>query len=192
MELSKRKLLFIFFLAIIAVSIALILLYFNWYINSYLIGLDDINLQNQHTIRIQILLAVFLILTGFLVNEAYHWVKRGKRGESADIVLLGFLFVTVYLLTDDILNAIIGAFSIYLILGIVELKEYEVLNKLLMITVVTYNFVFIAGIIDVVLSRFYGTTFNFRDTAFSFSIWIMLILGFMLFGRKYIVVFNST
>jgi Zn-dependent protease with chaperone function len=189
MELSKRKLLFILFLTLIAGSIALILLYFTWYLDKYIPGLD-INLQNQQTIQIQILLVVFLILTGFVVNEAYHWVKRGKRGDSADIVILGFLFVTVFFLTDDILNAIIGAFSIYLIFGIVELKEYEVLNKILMITVITYNFVFIAGIIDVIALRFNGVTLNFRDTAFSFSIWIMLILGFMMFGRKYIVVFR--
>ncbi|MHA1561182.1 MAG: M48 family metalloprotease, partial [Promethearchaeota archaeon] len=128
----------------------------------------------------------FVILWGLLINEGISWVKNGKRSDWSDLVVILFLFVTVYLLTGDIFNSFIGAFSLYLIFGIYELKEYEVLNKILLITVITYNFIFFAGILDTILVK----DGLWRDTAFSMSFWLMLILGFAFFGRKYMVVFR--
>ena len=83
------------------------------------------------------------------------------------------------------MTSIIGAFSIYLWVGVFELKEYPILNKILIISLVTYNVIFLAGL----LSFYLGDPF-FLNTAFSFSFWIILILGFMLFGRKYIVIWR--
>ncbi len=128
----------------------------------------------------------FGILWGLLINEGISWVKNGKRSDWSDLIVILFLFVTVYLLTDDIFNSFIGAFSLYLIFGIYELKEYEVLNKILLITVITYNFIFFAGILDTILEK----EGLWRDTAFSMSFWLMLILGFAFFGRRYMVVFR--
>ncbi len=128
----------------------------------------------------------FGILWGLLINEGISWVKNGKRSDWSDLVVILFLFVTVYLLTLDILTSFIGAFSLYLIFGIYELKEYEVLNKILLITVFTYNFIFFAGILDTILEK----EGLWRDTAFSMSFWLMLILGFAFFGRRYMVVFR--
>lgn len=142
-------------------------------------------------VKSSIITVIFFILAGFLGNEVYHWVQRGKRGESFDIIVLGFLFITVFLFTGDIFNSFIGAFSIYLIFGVMELKDYEVLNKILIITVVTYNIIFFSGLINSYLIAYgYITTEVIRDSAFAFSIWIMLILGFLLFGRKYLIVFR--
>ncbi len=128
----------------------------------------------------------FGILWGLLINEGISWVKNGKRSDWSDLVVIIFLFVTAYLLTRDIFTSFIGAFSLYLIFGIYELKEYEVLNKILLITVITYNFIFFAGILDKILEK----DGLWRDTAFSMSFWLMLILGFAFFGRKYMVVFR--
>ncbi len=115
-----------------------------------------------------------------MINEGIVWVKNGKRSEWSDLVVIAFLFITVYLFTkQDMLTSLIGAFSIYLLFGIAELKDYEVLNKILLITAITYLVIFIAGII--------GTFLNMtviRDTAFSMSFWLILILGFAFFGRK--------
>jgi Zn-dependent protease with chaperone function len=130
---------------------------------------------------------IFAIAWVLMINEGLIWIKNGKRSEWGDLVIIGFLFVTVYLFTNDIFDSFIGAFSIYMILGIFELKEYEVLNKILLITVITYNFIFFAAIIDKALDP---TTTVIRDTAFSLSFWLMLILGFMFFGRKYIIVWR--
>ncbi|QEE15380.1 M48 family metalloprotease [Promethearchaeum syntrophicum] len=122
----------------------------------------------------------------FLINEGISWVKNSKRSDWSDLVVIIFLFITVYLFTKDIMNSFIGSFSLYLIFGIYELKEYEVLNKILLITVITYNFIFFAGILDTILAK----DGLWRDTAFSMSFWLMLILGFAFFGRKYMVVFR--
>jgi Zn-dependent protease with chaperone function len=78
-----------------------------------------------------------------------------------------------------------GAFSIYLWFGIYELKDYPVLNKILIISLATYNIIFVSGIISTVLGDPIVV-----NTSFSFSFWIILGLGFILFGRKYIVIWR--
>ncbi|MFX1523367.1 MAG: M48 family metalloprotease, partial [Promethearchaeota archaeon] len=80
---------------------------------------------------------------------------------------------------------LMGAFSIYLWIGVFELRDYPVLNKILIISLVTYNIIFIAGI----LSFYLGNPF-LLNTSFAFSFWIILIMGFILFGRKYIIVWR--
>lgn len=78
-----------------------------------------------------------------------------------------------------------GSFSIYLWIGVAELKDYPVINKILVISMITYNIIFISGLISSYLNNPI-----FLNTSFSFSFWIILILGFILFGRKYIVVWR--
>jgi Zn-dependent protease with chaperone function len=119
------------------------------------------------------------------IEEFYHWVRNNKRSEMSDLVAIGFFFFLIFFFTKDFLTSIMGAFSIYLWIGIFELREYPILNKILIISLVTYNVIFIAGIIS-----FYQNNPIFINTAFAFSFWIILILGFLLFGRKYLVVWR--
>lgn len=125
------------------------------------------------------------ILYIFTYEEFYHWVRNGKRSEMSDIVAILFFLFVILFFTKDILTSIMGAFSIYLWIGIFELKDYPVLNKILIISSVTYNVIFIAGIVSFYLKKPY-----IINTSFAFSFWIILILGFILFGRKYIVVWR--
>ena len=120
-----------------------------------------------------------------IIEEISRWVRNGKRSELSDIVAIFFFFFVILFFSKDLLTSIMGAFSIYLWLAIYELKDYPVLNKVLMISLVTYNIIFIAGII----STYIGNPF-LLNTAFAFSFWIILILGFILFGRKYIVIWR--
>ena len=141
--------------------------------------------------------AVFLVTVGLIANELLHWRKQGKRSDAFDLVLIVFIFITIFLATFEVFISVIGAFGIFIIFGAYELREYEVLNKLLIITAVTYNVIFVAGLVNFIMFEF-GADFVtasddsiswiIRDAAFSFSIWIILILGFALFGRKYLVV----
>jgi heat shock protein HtpX len=130
--------------------------------------------------------ALFLVLFLLMCNEGIHWIQNGTRSDWADIVAILFIGITVYLATQDVMTSIMGAFSIYLIFGMVELKDYEILNKIVLITVITYNVIFIAGLIDIII----GLEGVLRDTVFSMSFFLMLILGFIVFGRKYMIVFR--
>jgi len=130
--------------------------------------------------------SIFGVLFVAMINEGLIWIKNGKRSELSDLVMLAFLFIIVYIGTDDLFNAFLGSFSIYLLFGISELKDYEVLNKILYISVITYNIIFFTAILDEAL----GKDGVWRDTMFSLSFWIMLILGFIFFGRRYIVVWR--
>ena len=119
------------------------------------------------------------------INEFYSFCKIGRRSELSDIVAIALFFFVIFFITKDLLTSIMGAFSIYLWVGIIELREYPVINKILIISLVTYNVIFIAGLV----SFYYEDPF-YINTAFAFSFWIILGLGFLLFGRKYIVVWR--
>ncbi|MFX1364348.1 MAG: M48 family metallopeptidase [Promethearchaeota archaeon] len=129
------------------------------------------------------------IITTFLylltIEEFYHWVRNNKRSEMSDIVAIAFFFFLILFFTKDFLTSLMGAFSIYLWIGIFELKDYPILNKILIISLVTYNIIFFAGIIS-----YYQNNSFFINTAFAFSFWIILIMGFVLFGRKYLIVWR--
>ncbi len=126
-----------------------------------------------------------LLLYFTTINEFYHWAKNGRRSEMSDLVAIGFFFFLILFFTRDPLTSLMGAFSIYLWFGVAELKDYPVINKILIISLVTYNLIFIAGLI----STYLGNPF-ILNTTFAFSFWIILGLGFLLFGRKYIVVWR--
>ena len=125
---------------------------------------------------------IFYLLS---VEEVYRWAKNGKRSEMSDFVAILFFFFLILFFSEEILTSIMGAFSIYLWFGVIELKDYPVLNKILIISLVTYNLIFISGIVSKIL----GDP-NILETTFSFSFWIILGLGFILFGRKYIVIWR--
>ncbi|MFX1258467.1 MAG: M48 family metalloprotease [Promethearchaeota archaeon] len=126
-----------------------------------------------------------IILYPLSINEFYHWAKIGRRSEGSDIVAIGFLFFLILFITRDFLTSMMGSFSIYMWFGVYELKEYPVINKILIISLVTYNIIFVAGLVS-----FYLNDPFFVNTAFAFSFWIILGLGFLLFGRKYIIVWR--
>ncbi|MHA1488923.1 MAG: M48 family metalloprotease [Promethearchaeota archaeon] len=119
------------------------------------------------------------------IEEFLHWARIGKRSEMSDLIAIAFFFFVIFFFTKDLMTSLMGAFSIYLWVGLYELKEYPVMNKILIITLVTYNVVFIAG-----LFSFYYNEPIILNTAFSFSFWLILGLGFILFGRKYIIVWR--
>ncbi|UCC20218.1 MAG: M48 family metalloprotease [Promethearchaeota archaeon] len=128
---------------------------------------------------------ITLLLYLLSIEEFYHWAKNGKRSELSDIVAIFFFFFIIFFFSKEFLTSIMGAFSIYLWIGIFELRDYPVINKILIISLVTYNVIFIAGL----FSYYLGNPF-YINTSFAFSFWIILILGFLLFGRKYIVVWR--
>ncbi len=103
----------------------------------------------------------------------------------SDLIAIGFFFFLILFFSKDFLTSIMGAFSIYLWIGIFELRDYPILNKILIISLVTYNVIFIAGLLSL-----YFKNPIFLNTSFAFSFWIILIMGFLLFGRKYIVVWR--
>ena len=129
------------------------------------------------------LISFFLYL--LTIEEFYHWVRNNKRSEMSDLVAIAFFFFIIFFFSKDFLTSLMGAFSIYLWIGIFELREYPILNKILIISLVTYNIIFIAGILS-----FYQENPFFINTAFAFSFWIILIMGFLLFGRKYLIVWR--
>jgi len=128
---------------------------------------------------------ITILLYFLVINEIYHWVKEGKRSELADIAFIIFLFFLIFFLFKDLLTSFMGAIFIYLLLGRSEVKEYEIISKLLDISLITYAVIFFSGIISRIINNDI-----ILNTAFSFSFWLLLALGFAYFGRKYLIVFR--
>ncbi|MFX0059283.1 MAG: M48 family metalloprotease [Candidatus Heimdallarchaeota archaeon] len=171
MKKSKRFIIFIGFVC--SSLLATILLFFL----NFFQRLSDILLDWTFIIT--------FLLYLLSIEEFYRWAKNGKRSEMSDIVAIFFFFFLIFFLSKDLMTSIMGAFSIYLWFGIIELKEYPVLNKILIISLVTYNLIFISGII----STYIGDPIVL-NTTFAFSFWIILGLGFLLFGRRYLIVWR--
>ncbi|MBD3186393.1 M48 family metalloprotease [Candidatus Bathyarchaeota archaeon] len=133
-----------------------------------------------------------VLITGILLeSEFFQWVRRSKRSGITDLVFILFMFLLMLFLTGDLLTGIMGAFSIYLVIGSFELKEHEVINKVILISAITYNVLFAAGLFDFFYNRIApGPPIDLMDKMFSLTLWIILILGFVFFGRKYIVVWR--
>ncbi|TXT63357.1 MAG: Protease HtpX [Promethearchaeota archaeon] len=130
----------------------------------------------------------FLLLLPFIllcVEEVYVWAKNGKRSDFSEFIFILYCFFLIFFVTKDFLTSLMGAFSLYLWVGVWELRHYPVINKILMISLITYTVVFIMGIIS-----FYLDDAFFLNTALAFSFWIILILGFLFFGRKYLIVWR--
>ncbi|MBD3198324.1 MAG: M48 family metalloprotease [Candidatus Lokiarchaeota archaeon] len=125
------------------------------------------------------------IVFAFTLEEFYRFARNNRRSELSDIIAIFFFFILIYFFSKDILTSIMGAFSIYLWIGVFELKDYPVINKILIISLITYNFIFIAGL----FSSYFNNP-RILNTSFAFSFWMILGLGFLLFGRKYLVVFR--
>ncbi|MFX1524967.1 MAG: hypothetical protein ACFFCC_15775, partial [Promethearchaeota archaeon] len=75
-----------------------------------------------------ILSLIFYLLS---IEEFYQWARNGKRSELSDIVAILFFFFVILFISKDFLTSLMGAFSIYLWIGVFELRDYPVLNKIL-------------------------------------------------------------
>ena len=129
-----------------------------------------------------ILLVLFYLLS---IEELYRWVLNDRRSELSDVVAILLFFFLILFISRDFLTSIMGSFSIYLWFAIYELREYPVLNKVLIISLSTYNIIFVSGLI----SSFTNQPI-ILNTAYAFSFWVILGLGFLLFGRKYLVIWR--
>jgi hypothetical protein len=127
------------------------------------------------------------VITGILLeSEFYQWVKKSKRSGTMDLLFIVFMFCLVFFITSDIFTGFLGAFAMYLIIGAVELKGHQVINKVIYISTITYNVMFVASLVDFLIKLAGLPGIGLLDKAFSVSFWLILILGFAFFGRKYI------
>jgi hypothetical protein len=66
------------------------------------------------------LITIILFIITF--EEFYHWARIGRRSEMSDIIAIAFFFFLIFFFTKDLLTSLMGAFSIYLWVGLIELK----------------------------------------------------------------------
>jgi Zn-dependent protease with chaperone function len=172
----NRKILFTAFnLAIIGIAIVCVLLFLDLIVK-YLVP--------------QIPFWATIAIGCLLESEFYQWVKKSKRSGTADLLFILFMFFLVFLITNDLFTGFLGAFAMYLIIGAAELKGHQVINKVIYISAITYNVMFFASLVDFIFKLAGFPEIGLLDKAFSLSFWLILVLGFAFFGRRYIVVWR--
>jgi Zn-dependent protease with chaperone function len=132
----------------------------------------------------------FVVVGLLLENEFYQWVKKTKRSGTADLLFILFMFLFVYLITDQLFTGLLGCLAVYMLIGAGELKEHDVINKVVMITAITYTVMFVAAVGDYLIAKFGLPSLGLLNKAFALSLWLLLILGFAFFGRRYIIVWR--
>ncbi|MFX0100793.1 MAG: M56 family metallopeptidase [Candidatus Hodarchaeota archaeon] len=132
-----------------------------------------------------------VIIVGLLLeNEFWQWVKKSKRSDTSDLLFILFAILLIYLITADFFTALLGALSAYLIISSYEMRNHEVVNKIVLISTITYNVMFVSGLVDFILDQLNLPAIDLLDKTFALALWMILILGFIFFGRKYIVVWR--
>lgn len=172
----NRKLVLVAVNAIVLVSIALLVLAFP---TSFL----DLATTN-------VVFWVVVVLGCLLESEAIQWVKRSKRSGTMDLLFIAFMLLFTLLLTGDLFTGVLGAFAVYLVVASLELKGHAVMNKVVLITAITYNVLFATSLVDFLVTRAGLPPVDLLDKTFALSLWLILGLGFAFFGRKYIVVWR--
>jgi Zn-dependent protease with chaperone function len=132
-----------------------------------------------------------IIIVGLLLeSEFLQWVRKSKRSGTADLLFILFMFLLVFKITSDLFTGFLGAFAMYMIIGAAELKGHQVINKVIYISAITYNVMFFASLVDFIFKLAGLPDIGLMNKAFSVSFWLILILGFIFFGRRYIVVWR--
>ncbi len=130
------------------------------------------------------------VVGGFLESEGTQWVRKSKRSGTTDLLFMIFMFLVMYLVTQSVFTGLLGTFSVYLVFAISELKEHKVINKVVLISAITYNVLFVSSLVDFFIEKLFLVNPGVLDVMFSVSLWLILALGFVIFGRRYIIVWR--
>ena len=124
----------------------------------------------------------FLFFLVIFLTEFLKYLKHGVHDESLDFSFMGMVTFATLMISTDILMAILVGIFVMALMESWMIREYPVWNKLIVITTVFYGIILgsyiLADIYDD--NRIFGI-------GLSISFWVMLILGFLLFGKKYIL-----
>ncbi len=124
----------------------------------------------------------FLIFLVIFLAEFLKYLRHGVHDESLDFSLMGMATFATLMISADILMAILVGIFVMAVIESWLMREYPIWNKLIFITTVFYGI--ILG--SYILAEIYDDNRIF-GIGLSVSFWVMLILSFLLFGKKYIL-----
>jgi len=128
------------------------------------------------------LIATFLFVI-LLTSELLKYIRYRTHNDALELSLLGLAGSVVLTVTRDLFLAILVAVFIMTLTQTYQLREYPIWSKLTIMTTVVYGILLGAWILSSVLEqeRIFGIALNA-------SFWVLLIMGFAFFGRRYILV----
>ena len=124
-----------------------------------------------------------LLFTVIFLSELLKYVRYRTHNDALEFSLLGLTGTVVLTLTRDLFLSLLVAVFVMTLFQTYQLREYPIWSKLTIMTSVVYGILLGAWIISLVFDqeRIFGIALNA-------SFWVLLVLGFVFFGRKYILV----
>lgn len=142
--------------------------------------LDSLLQDLPENIYLWVAFAICLLI---LVSELYKYIRYRTHGDMLDLAIMGTTIIGIFILTDNLLLSILSTLFIMMVEGAYEVRENPVWLRLLLTFTATYGW--LLGC--VILSEVTGDEIWF-GIGLNSSLWIMLIMGFIFFGRKYIII----
>lgn len=124
-----------------------------------------------------------ILFTILMSSELYKYLRYRTHNDALELSLLGLTGSGVLAVTKDLFLALLVALFVMTVVQTYQLREYPIWSKLTIMTSVVYGLLLGALIVSKFLEqeRIFGIALNA-------SFWVLLILGFIFFGRKYILV----
>jgi len=138
----------------------------------------------------------FLIAFFFLLNDFYKWLKYRTRGDF-EFPLLGSIFFTIMFFADDLFLSILVSLMVVMIISTYEIRESPVWSKLMITFTFSYGYLLFFYVLSIIAPLFIeGQEQDAIDVlsqgifgfGLSTTIWVLLIVSFIFFGRKFIMV----
>ncbi|MHA2331645.1 MAG: M48 family metalloprotease, partial [Candidatus Hodarchaeales archaeon] len=139
--------------------------------------------------------AGFLIAFFFLLNDLYKWLKYRTKGDY-EFPFLGSLFFALMFFTEDLLLAILVSLFLMMVLSTYEIRSSVIWAKLMTTFTFSYGyllfFYFLSKVAEIFLDlpeeQLSMVTQGIFGFGLSTTLWVLLIVSFAFFGRKFILV----
>ncbi len=128
------------------------------------------------------LIAVLLMV--LIASDVFKYLRYRTREETLELAALGATASFAYFLSGDLLLSALIFLFVSMVLGTLSVRKSEIWFKMTLVFTITYGYVlggYLLGTFILKDDRIFGITWVS-------SFWILLILSFVVFGRKYLLV----
>lgn len=154
------------------------------------------NLLDDKQVLFAVLLVGCLLL---LLVEGYKFLRYKTRSDILDLSFLGVIFFSTLIPFDDLFLSGLAVVFALMTIGTYELRESQIWVRLMAAFTIAYGYllvaVFLARVLDFLFTEsiltqpsWLNNTDQLPGFAWSTMIWLLLILSFAFFGRRFILV----
>ncbi len=127
---------------------------------------------------------IAVILVALMFSDVVKYLRYRTREETLELAALGAAASAAYFFTGDLLLSALIFLFVSMVMGTISVRKSEIWFKMTLVFTITYGYVlggYILGTFIIKDERIFGVTWVS-------SFWVLLILSFVVFGRRYLLV----